>query len=119
MRALLLSMAVGGALFADSSVRDFGATGRKADLATKSIQAAIEACAAKGGGTVLIPAGTYLVDPVADHNAGLRLGSDMTLRLEPGAADVHNNLGGLLAESGRLGEARRQFLPQVAEANIP
>jgi Tfp pilus assembly protein PilF len=31
------------------------------------------------------------------------------LRLEPDAADVHNNLGGLLAKGGRLAEARAQF----------
>jgi Tfp pilus assembly protein PilF len=31
------------------------------------------------------------------------------LRLEPNAADVHNNLGGLLAEAGRLPEAEAQF----------
>jgi Flp pilus assembly protein TadD len=31
------------------------------------------------------------------------------LRLEPDAADIHNNLGSLLAESGRREEARAQF----------
>ena len=54
--AQLLLLAVAGAagLRADCDVRAFGATGRKADLATKAIQAAIDACAAKGGGTVLL-----------------------------------------------------------------
>ena len=41
------------------NVRDHGATGMKADDARPSIQKAIEACAAAGGGTVLLPAGEY------------------------------------------------------------
>jgi len=64
--------------------RPYGALGNGVKDDTAAIQKAIQAVAGTGG-TVLIPAGTYLVDPVADHNAGLRLGSDMTLRLEPGA----------------------------------
>ena len=44
--------------------RDFGA---KADGTTKdtaAIQSAIDACAAKGGGTVRLTAGTYLSAPI-------------------------------------------------------
>lgn len=51
---------------------------------TTAIQAAVDD--AKGtGGTVIVPSGTYLVNPVASSGAGLRLGSDMTLLLQPGA----------------------------------
>ena len=46
---------VPGAAF---NVRDFGATGLKADDARTAIQRAIDACAA-GGGTVYVPAGEY------------------------------------------------------------
>ena len=58
--------------------RDFGA---KADGATKdtaAIQKAIDACAAKGGGTVLLTAGTYLSAPIV-------LKSNITLQLDKGA----------------------------------
>jgi len=41
-------------------VRSFGATGSSKTLDTQGINAAIEACAAAGGGTVYFPAGTYL-----------------------------------------------------------
>ena len=42
------------------NVLDYGAVADTAVLSTKGIQAAIDACAAKGGGTVVIPAGNYL-----------------------------------------------------------
>lgn len=42
------------------SVKDFGATGNGATLDTKTVQEAIEHVAAKGGGLVTVPKGTYL-----------------------------------------------------------
>lgn len=42
------------------SVKDFGATGNGATLDTKAVQEAIEHVAAKGGGLVTVPKGTYL-----------------------------------------------------------
>src|SRR5215472_4155939 len=41
------------------NVRDYGATGRRSDDARPSIQKAIDACAAAGGGTVYLPPGEY------------------------------------------------------------
>ncbi len=41
------------------NVRDFGASGRKDDDARTAIQAAIDACAAVGGGMVYFPPGEY------------------------------------------------------------
>jgi polygalacturonase len=60
------------------NVRDFGASGRKADLAQPAIQKAIDAAAAAGGGTVYFPPGAYTT-------ATLRLVSNLTLHLEAGA----------------------------------
>jgi parallel beta-helix repeat protein len=51
---------------------------------TAALQKAVNAVAGTGG-TVEIPAGTYLVNPVANSRAGIRLVSDMTLRLDSGA----------------------------------
>ncbi len=41
------------------NVKDFGATGRKADSAQAAIQKAVDACAAAGGGLVYVPPGDY------------------------------------------------------------
>jgi polygalacturonase len=42
------------------NARDFGAIGNGKELDSSAIQMAIEACAAAGGGKVLLPAGNYL-----------------------------------------------------------
>ncbi|HXW15711.1 MAG TPA: glycosyl hydrolase family 28-related protein, partial [Terriglobia bacterium] len=39
------------------NVRNYGATGKKEDIATQAIQKAIDACAKSGGGEVYLPAG--------------------------------------------------------------
>jgi polygalacturonase len=59
-------------------IRDHGATGDGHTLDTDAINAAIEAAAAAGGGTVLFPAGRY-----ACHSLHLR--SHVTLELSSGA----------------------------------
>jgi polygalacturonase len=58
-----------------------GARGDGRTLDTRALQAAIGACAARGGGTVLVPAGRYLT-------GSLSLMSDVTLRLSAGAVLV-------------------------------
>ena len=60
------------------NVRDYGATGIKADLAQASIQKAIDTCAAAGGGTVLFPPGDYT-------SGTIHLRSHVRLYLEGGA----------------------------------
>ncbi len=60
------------------SVRDYGATGIRAELATEAIQQTIDTAHARGGGVVWLPAGDYL-------SGTLVLKSNVTLRLDPGA----------------------------------
>ncbi len=60
------------------NVRDYGATGRKDDLATKALQQAINACAHSGGGEVYFPAGDYT-------SGTLHLRSHVRLYLDAGA----------------------------------
>ena len=59
-------------------VRAFGAKGDGKNLDSPSINKAIEAAAAAGGGAVIFPAGTYL-------SVSIPLRSNITLQLEPGA----------------------------------
>ena len=71
------------------NIRDYGAKGNGTTLDTAAINKAIETAAAKGGGTVYFPAGTYL-------SFSIRLKSNITIFLDNGAtllaADptVHN-----------------------------
>lgn len=60
------------------SVRDYGATGQRVDLATKAIQQTIDAVHTRGGGVVWLPAGDY-------RSGTLVLKSNVTLCLDPGA----------------------------------
>ncbi|WP_372636305.1 glycoside hydrolase family 28 protein [Cohnella sp.] len=60
------------------SIVDFGAVGDGAVDCTSAFAQAIESCSVAGGGTVLVPAGTYLTGPI-------RLASHMTLYVEAGA----------------------------------
>ncbi len=58
--------------------RAYGAKGNGITRDTAAIQHAIDACEAKGGGTVLLTPGTYLSGPIV-------LKSNITLKLEKGA----------------------------------
>jgi len=60
------------------NVRAFGAVGNGTNLDHQAINRAIDACAAAGGGTVLVPAGTYLC-------GSIRLKSNINLLIDAGA----------------------------------
>ncbi|MCK9617759.1 MAG: right-handed parallel beta-helix repeat-containing protein [Lentimicrobiaceae bacterium] len=72
------------------NVKSTGATGNDSTDDTKAIQTAIDQVAGTGG-TVLIPAGTYMINAVTSLN----LKSDMTLKMESGAIlkAIPNNNG--------------------------
>ncbi len=67
--------ASGKAIF---NVKDYGATGVKADNARPSIQKAIDTCAAAGGGTVYLPPGEYT-------SGTIYLRSHVSITIEAGA----------------------------------
>lgn len=69
------------------SVERFGAKGDGSTMNTKAIQAAIDA-AAKAGGTVVFPAGTYLTGSLfVKTGVTLRIDKDVTLRGSQNIAD--------------------------------
>ena len=75
---LLLSFAALQVLASEYNVKDFGAVGDGKTLDHTAINRAIETCAAKGGGRVVVPAGTYLC-------GSIRLKSFVELHLSLGA----------------------------------
>ena len=68
------------------NVRNYGATGKKEDIATQAIQKAIDACANSGGGEVYFPAGNYT-------SGTLHLRSHVKLYLEVGRHLVRIEVG--------------------------
>ena len=60
------------------NVRDYGARGVREERATQAIQAAIDACAAAGGGRVVLPPGAYT-------SGALLLKDNIDLHVEAGA----------------------------------
>ncbi|HEX7571253.1 MAG TPA: glycoside hydrolase family 28 protein, partial [Verrucomicrobiae bacterium] len=60
------------------NVRDFGAVGDGKNLDSPAIDKAIDACVQAGGGTVLVPAGTYL-------SGSIHLKSNIHLLIDAGA----------------------------------
>ena len=60
------------------NILDFGAVSDGGTMTTDAIQRAIDACAAEGGGEVIVPAGTYLTGDIL-------LRDNITLRMQSGA----------------------------------
>ena len=70
------------------NVRDFGAVGDGTNLDTAAFQRALDACAAARGGTVLVPAGQYLIGSVVmGGHTILRLENKANLIASPNIAD--------------------------------
>ena len=62
------------------NIRTFGAKGDKTTVDTAAVQAAIDACAGDGGGTVLVPAGTFTIGTVElKSNVTLHIAASGTL----------------------------------------
>lgn len=94
---LVLATMVAASLQAASvDVRDYGAKGDGKALDSPAINAAIEACAAKGGGTVALSAGTYL-------SGSIRMKSNIELHLDAGATIVATDQRGAYDESEVFG----------------
>jgi polygalacturonase len=76
--ACSLAPSVATAAASEFNVRDYGATGDGTNLDSAGINRAIAASAAAGGGTVRVPAGTYLC-------GSIRLQSNLHLLIDAGA----------------------------------
>jgi polygalacturonase len=84
---LLLGIAISSATYAGYrgrafyNIKDFGAKGDGIALDTKNINAAIDAAAQQGGGTVYFPAGNFL-------SGSIHLKSNITLFIDQGAVII-------------------------------
>ena len=76
--ALFAQAGCAGLSRAPLNVQAFGATGDGKTKDTAAFQKALDACAAASGGTVIVPAGSYLI-------GSIELKSHTALRLEKGA----------------------------------
>jgi DNA sulfur modification protein DndE len=66
------------------NLRQYGAVADGQTLNTKAFQQAISACAAKGGGTVLVPAGLWLTGPIVlQNNVNLHLANGALVQFTP------------------------------------
>jgi polygalacturonase len=89
-------------------VTTYGAKGDGVTKDTKAIQSAIDACAAKGGGTVRLATGTFLSGPIV-------LRSHITLEVGPGATLLGSQDKADYPEVQELRE--RALQPLVSAAN--
>jgi DNA sulfur modification protein DndE len=66
------------------NLRQYGAVADGQTLNTSAFQKAISACAAKGGGTVLVPAGLWLTGPIVlQSNVNLHLANGALVQFTP------------------------------------
>lgn len=96
------------------NITHYGAEGHRLqiDLNTTAIQQAIDDCAQAGGGTVLIPRGNYLTNPLfLKSNVQLKLEKDATLVASTEIAAWRAN------EQTRYAEAENGWLPFISIAN--
>jgi polygalacturonase len=77
-KVILLCVAAVAAHGQAFNILDYGAVEGGRTLCTEAIQGAIDDCRSKGGGTVLIPAGTYL-------SGTIRVYGHLSIQLEAGA----------------------------------
>lgn len=73
------------------NVRDYGAVGDGKTLDSPAINRAIVACAVAGGGTVVLPAGTYLSGSIRlTNNLNLLIDAGATLLAAPASMDAYD-----------------------------
>jgi polygalacturonase len=113
---VLASAFVGAAAAAERSgqfiVKNFGAVGNGSTLDTKAIQTAVDTCSEHGGGTVIVPPGTYLTGP-------LRLKSHVELHLLSGATILGSPHLADYLDGQTLPPSRKSKQPIPRGANPP
>lgn len=87
---LLLCCIITTAFAQTYSIKNYGATGDGKTVVTNALQRAVDACAQAGGGTVEVPAGTYVIGTVfLKSNVELHLSAGAVLKGSPNLTDYH------------------------------
>lgn len=97
-------------------ITEYGAEGHRLQIAlnTEAIQKAIDDCAAAGGGTVLVPEGNFLTNPIfLKNNIQLKLDKNATLVASTEIDAYRAN------DQTKYAEAENKWLPfiSIADAN--
>ncbi len=101
------------------NVRDFGARGDGKTLDTAAVQAAIDACARDQGGTVLVPAGTFVIGTTElKSNVTLHLAASAILLGSGDGRDYHAVDAIPLRGDSTLGDGNWALLFAVNATNI-
>jgi hypothetical protein len=101
------------------NIRDFGAKGDGKSLDTTALQAAIDACTRDGGGTVLVPAGTFVIGTTElKSNVTLHLAASATLLGSGEGKDYHAVDAIPLSGDSTLGDGNWALLYAVEGKNI-
>jgi len=101
------------------NIRDFGAKGDGKTLDTAALQAAIDACTRDGGGTVLVPSGTFVIGTAElKSNVTLHLVASATLLGSGDGKDYHAISAIPLSGDSTLGDGNWALLFAVEARNI-
>ena len=101
------------------NIRDFGAKGDGKTLDTAALQAAIDACTRDGGGTVLVPSGTFVVGTTElKSNVILHLAASATLLGSGDGKDYHAISAIPLSGDSTLGDGNWALLFAVEAKNV-
>ncbi|MEJ7664679.1 MAG: glycosyl hydrolase family 28 protein [Hymenobacter sp.] len=85
-----LAFSTTAALAQTYSVKSYGAVADGRTVVTAAIQKAVDACTKAGGGTVEVPAGTYIIGTVfLKSNVTLHLDNGAVLKGSPNLTDYH------------------------------
>src|SRR5882672_1518555 len=101
------------------NIRSFGAKGDGKTLDTAALQAAIDACTRDGGGTVLVPSGTFVIGTVElKSNVTLHLAASATL-LGSGEGKHYHAIATIpLSGDSTLGDGNWALLFAVEAKNV-
>ena len=101
------------------NIRDFGAKGDGATLDTAAVQAAVDACAHDRGGTVLVPAGVFVIGMIQlKSNVTLHIAAQGTLLGTADGKQYHNVDAVPLHGDSTLGDGNVGLVYAVNADNI-